>query len=149
MSIQISTITNSPIDGPSIDPARFQALAKSKLGLPYVFGAKWDINDTNPTGPTDCSGAIRWIFNQFGLLLPEGSQAQYEYTLLLNPQSLAKVGSLGFFLQSGSVHHVGALFDETNVWEARGSPFNSVILRPRENWERFSEFSGWHGLPGT
>lgn len=74
-----------------------KAIAESKLGTPYGWGAK---------GPNsfDCSGFTSWVFRQAGKNIPGDSRSQYaSSTKVSNPQP----GDLVFFGKNGTVTHVG------------------------------------------
>lgn len=114
------------------------------LGRPYLFGAKWALADDEPKGPVDCSGFIRWCYHKGGLVIPDGSFYQYRATEPVD--GVPAPTDLAFFLREGTPHHVGMLFDNDWVIEARGEPYNKVIRRPRKKWEAFHEFSGWRRL---
>lgn len=114
--------------------------AWKQRGMPYKFGAKWKLNDPKPTGPIDCSGFVRWVYFQNDILIPDGSWNQYDTTA---PTESPRPGDLGFFLRDSRVYHVGILYSDKWVIEARGNPYNKVITRPRANWEAYERFSGW------
>lgn len=137
----------------NIDRAEILRSAQSKLGSPYKLGAKWKLVDANPDGPIDCSGFVRWCYAQGGLLLPEGSTDQYAHSSMI-PLSEAQPTDIGFFrdpADNSVMHHVGMLFDDTKVIEARGKLIDftgkdvgeQVIFRPRAKWEAWKDFTGW------
>ena len=113
------------------------------LGKPYLLGAKWKLNDPNPTGPVDCSGFVRWVLSRGGINIPDGSYAQILacHKELFEPSA----GDLGFFKNAkGLIDHVGMVYDDYLVIEARGEPYNEVIVRPKKNWEAYELFAGWY-----
>lgn len=133
--------------GPDMLKARLQSvvdIGMPLLGRPYLFGAKWDPTNPAPAGPIDCSGFSRWCYYQgTTLLIPEGSQAQYDAS---DPCQAPLNGDLGFFQHMpGQIHHVGILAGNC-VLEARGDDYGQVILRPRSAWEDWHEFTGWRRL---
>ncbi|MFB6990612.1 NlpC/P60 family protein [Streptomyces sp. NPDC056304] len=87
--------------------AAFSA-AKSRVGLPYVWGA---------SGPNsfDCSGLTSWAFNQAGVSIPRTSQAQADVGTRINSLSALKPGDLiimrtdlshvGFYAGNGQILH--------------------------------------------
>ena len=114
------------------------------LGRPYLLGAKWKLNDPNPEGPIDCSGFVRWLFSRGGIPLPDGS---YDEILACHKVVFEPFpGDLGFFKSAttGVVDHVGMVYDDYLMIEARGEPYNEVIVRPRRNWEAYSGFTGYY-----
>ena len=127
-----------------IDLARLKLTLMSQLGKPYLYGAKWKLDDPDPKGQVDCSGFVRWAFAQVGVPIPDGSEAQYETSIPVSPANFPDVG----FFKNGSqpCHHVGILLDDKIVIEARGDPFNKIILRPRSKWEAWHEFTGWRSF---
>lgn len=121
--------------------------ARGMLGRPYLLGAKWRPEENNPQGPIDCSGITLWSYGRDGVVLPDGSYNQF---LQCVPCSNPLPADLGFFRNAeGNIHHVGMINDEDTVIEARGAPYNAVILRPRKNWEAWPEFTGWMRLKGV
>lgn len=122
------------------------AFLKKYIGRKYKYGAKWSLTDANPEGPIDCSGFTRWVYCQkYGLIIPDGSGNQFFATRAVDTRE-AKVGDLGFFVRNDgdrAVYHVGLVYDDDNMIEARGSPYNAVIFRPRRVWEAFKNFGGY------
>ena len=84
-------------------PAHAVALARSRLGQPYVWGA---------AGPEsfDCSGLTQWIYAQLGISLPRTSQAQFNATMPVALEFL-QPGDLLFYENTYPSHeritHVG------------------------------------------
>ncbi|MFJ9212051.1 NLP/P60 family protein [Streptomyces sp. L-9-10] len=82
--------------------------AKSRVGLPYVWGA---------AGPNsfDCSGLTSWAFRQAGVSIPRTSQAQANAGTRINSLSALKPGDLiimrtdlshvGFYAGNGQILH--------------------------------------------
>ncbi|MFE3902200.1 NlpC/P60 family protein [Streptomyces sp. NPDC059153] len=87
--------------------AAFDA-AKSRVGLPYVWGA------TGP-GSFDCSGLTSWAFKQANVSIPRTSQAQANVGTRINSLSALKPGDLiimrtdlshvGFYAGNGQILH--------------------------------------------
>lgn len=128
-----------------MDTTKLKSLAFQQLGISYGFGSKWDINDPNPIGPCDCSGAIRWLYNQaIGLLLPDGSEVQREACRPLAASEVEPFRAIGFFLNHNGVSsHVFCLYDDSTIWNQEGAPWDKCILRPRQRFEAWPSFSGW------
>lgn len=84
-------------------PAQAVALARSRIGLPYAWGA---------AGPDsfDCSGLMQWIYAQLGVPLPRTSQAQFNATVPV-PLEYLQPGDLMFYADTYPSHeritHVG------------------------------------------
>ncbi|MDT9693592.1 NlpC/P60 family protein [Streptomyces sp. P9(2023)] len=74
------------------------AAAKSRVGMPYVWGA---------SGPTsfDCSGLTSWAFRQAGVTIPRTSQAQAGVGTRFNSLSALKPGDL--IIMRSDLSHVG------------------------------------------
>lgn len=72
--------------------------AKSRVGMPYVWGA---------TGPNsfDCSGLTSWAFRQAGVSLPRTSQEQANAGTRINSLSALKPGDL--IIMRSDLSHVG------------------------------------------
>ena len=88
---------------PASIPARAVALARSRIGAPYVWGA---------AGPDafDCSGLVYWAYSQLGVQVPRTAQPQFEWALPIEPSQL-QPGDLVFFQiccqSTDTVTHVG------------------------------------------
>lgn len=133
---------------------RIVCFAGKCLGVPYVFGAEWT-DFQKPPEALDCSELVEGVFNHFGIQMPDGSQAQHDFTVPVAP-SAAKIGDLAFFGRGGKpgqIYHVGMIFDGQNIIEARAhdpsASFETgkVILRPRARWEGYSNFVGYRSHP--
>ncbi|CAM5581997.1 NlpC/P60 family protein [Streptomyces microflavus] len=84
------------------------AAAKSRVGMPYVWGA---------AGPNsfDCSGLTSWAFQQAGVAIPRTSQTQANAGTRINSLSALKPGDLiimrtdlshvGFYAGNGQILH--------------------------------------------
>ncbi len=115
--------------------------AHAQLGKPYLFGAKWNPANPTPNGPIDCSGLVIWTYGQGGVIMPDGSYNQFQQCDSCDDPL---PGDLGFFRsEAGEIDHVGIVYDDENMIEARGAPFNAVILRPRIKWEEWPRFTGY------
>jgi cell wall-associated NlpC family hydrolase len=128
--------------------------AVETLGAPYLLGAKWALGTpaSQLRGPVDCSGFARWVLDQAGIALPDGSYNQIKVCTKLaaaaqeNPPAL----SLGFYASDGqNVDHVVISTGTGVVVEARGEPYDCVILRPVSAWLAQPGFIGFYAPPGT
>ncbi|PCG83182.1 hypothetical protein CIB93_25995 [Streptomyces sp. WZ.A104] len=84
------------------------AAAKSRVGMPYVWGA---------SGPAsfDCSGLTSWAYRQVGVTIPRTAQAQAGAGTRINSLSALKPGDLvimrsdlshvGFYAGNGQILH--------------------------------------------
>jgi cell wall-associated NlpC family hydrolase len=79
-------------------------LARSQLGVPYVWGGG------SPGSGFDCSGLTQWVYRQSGQNLPRTAQQQFDATVRI-PVSDLRPGDLLFFqhtyASSETITHVG------------------------------------------
>jgi peptidoglycan DL-endopeptidase CwlO len=82
--------------------------ARSKLGVPYVWGA---------AGPNafDCSGLVQWAFKQVGVRLPRVAAAQSQVGTPVSRNNL-RPGDLVFFYSP--VSHVGIYIGDNKILHA-------------------------------
>lgn len=128
------------------------AFSEKLLGIKYEYGAEWTDFSKLPES-IDCSEMVEGIFGHFGIKMPDGSQAQFDFTSeVITPQ----IGDLGFFGKEASskkIYHVGMIFDNTQIIECRAldstSSFKTgeVILRPIERWKNYKNFCGFRSHP--
>lgn len=109
------------------------SIARSKLGRPYVWGAKGP-------GSFDCSGFIYWCLNQAGVrqsyLTSSGWRSVGKYTKITSFGNL-KAGDI--IVVSG---HVGIVAGGGKVIDASSSN-GKVVERPLSNWWRNNFICGW------
>ena len=126
--------------------------ASKLLGVKYEFGAEWlDLSEIPKS--VDCSELIEGIYNHYKIRMPDGSQNQYNFTVhSIEP----KIGDLVFFGRGGNankIYHVGMIYDEESVIEARGFDPSAnfitgeVILRPIVRWKNYANFIGFRSHP--
>jgi len=94
-------------DNPSLpapSASRVVDLARSEIGMPYVWGGD------SPATSFDCSGLVQWVYRQVGIDLPRTAQEQYDATRRLGPAEL-RPGDLVYFAStypsSDWITHVG------------------------------------------
>ncbi len=120
----------------------FQLFLCEQLGKPYKYGVE------NKEGVLhskfqDCAEMYQMAFAYVGIKIPDWARRQYEESIPI-PIEQARLGDLGFFKKGDEpAHHVGGIFNEFYICEARGKPFNRVILRPRSRWENWKDFTGY------
>lgn len=139
------------IEQKNVIRADLVASAKKLLdaGVKYEFGAEWTnyaiIPDT-----LDCSEMIEGVFNLHKLKMPDGSQAQFDSTVISSAKP--QPGDLAFLGRGGNprqIYHVGMIFDDQNIIECRAFDPNAsfetgkIILRPREKWETYKNWVGY------
>lgn len=134
-------------------------IAKGLIGIPYRMRkpdetdwtiGKW-IDLSKPPVSLDCSGLTHGVYKSHGLSLPHGSQNQFNETIVLETGK-EQQGDLAFF-GSGKditrIYHVGIIYDDEFILESRAFdpkasfPTGKVILRPKERWEKYSNFCGY------
>jgi len=122
------------------------------LGVEYEYGAEWTNYAVIPSG-IDCSELIEGCYKYFKMKMPDGSQNQYNFTI---PTFKPMPADLAFFGRGGNpakIYHVGMIYDDSMIIEARGyqpkSSFETgkVILRPKEKWEGYRNFVGYRSHP--
>lgn len=127
---------------------------RRQIGKRYKLGAEVMVNAESIEHAKfwDCSEFFQVFFNKYDSDLPDGSLNQYNFTV---PVKEVAVGDLGFSSNPDSenpdnplgINHVFYLIDNYRVIEARGKPYNSVILRPKIKWEKWRGFRGWRMVP--
>jgi len=123
-----------------IDWSKFKEMGEKQVGKPYIFGVETNLKDPNPKA-FDCSELVEWLYAQVGVVVPDGSMNQYNQSV---PVTDPRLGDVGFFKKPNSpTHHVGVLWNDKWVLEARGEPFNKVFLREKARWDAWKEFTGW------
>lgn len=109
------------------------SVAKSKLGCPYVWGAK---------GPNsfDCSGFVYWCLNQVGVrqsyLTSSGWRSVGKYTKISSYSNL-RAGDI--IVVSG---HVGIIAEGGTVVDASSSS-GGIVHRPLNSWWQRNFICGW------
>jgi cell wall-associated NlpC family hydrolase len=94
-----SQVVRSPhVDMPASRGSRPVDVARSYLGIPYVFGG------VDPAVGLDCSGLVQLVFRQLGIPLPRTAQRQYNATARLTRDQL-QPGDLVFFARTYADPH--------------------------------------------
>lgn len=128
--------------------AQLVAMAKTKLGTPYVWGAK---------GPDsfDCSGLVYWALNQIGVDAPyRTTQAWWGEDLgsdWTKGTDLSQVqeGDLVLFGSESNVHHMGIAISKTEFIHApqTGDVVKIAPLAGRSDFVGWIRYAG--GAAGT
>jgi cell wall-associated NlpC family hydrolase len=127
-----------------VDWPRLKDVLSQQIGKPYLFGAEVNLRDTNPI-KFDCSELVEWGYAQIGIKVPDGSYNQYDASIPV--LSIAQFGDVSFFRKpDGTVYHVGMLFNNLSVIEARGNPYNKVKLTSINEWIKHPNFNGFRRL---
>jgi cell wall-associated NlpC family hydrolase len=108
----VSTVTGNaaPADAAPAYSVKAVAVAASKRGAPYAYGA---------TGPRrfDCSGLTLYAFREAGRRLPRTAEQQYEDSVHIDPGE-RKPGDLVFFPKGSVMGHVGIYAGRDEIWHA-------------------------------
>lgn len=134
----VSTSAPKPVPRTTVTPkatgtvrTRIISIAKTALGLPYVYGAE------TPGVAFDCSGLTEWVFSKVGVNLPRTSQDQYRSARRV---STPRPGDLVFYLGSGGAYHVGIFYKpgymiaaphtgtDVQIQSIWGSPVYATVL---------------------
>ena len=135
-TVQESSITTD--QKPSISPEKAiespgrqaLAVARKMLGSPYRYGGM------DPKG-FDCSGLVRYAFNQSGVELPRTSREIFRASLRIDPQKIEPGDLLFFALSANKVSHVG-IYAGQNRFIHSPSSGKGVSYASMENpyWQR-------------
>lgn len=107
--------------------------ARQHLGLPYVWGGE------DPQKGFDCSGLIKYTFQEFNIQMPHRADLQYRYGDPISRDQL-KPGDLVFFTTGGyPIGHVGlyAGNDEFIHAPRRGRPVTLDSMKTGYYSQRF------------
>jgi cell wall-associated NlpC family hydrolase len=108
--------------------ARALALAKGKVGAPYVWGA---------AGPSafDCSGLIVWAYKQLGVSLPHSSATLSTMgtpvsKAALQPGDLvffySPVSHVGIYMGNGKILHASESGEPVKISDISSFPFHNA-----------------------
>lgn len=110
--ISLASFTGPAAEAQAASPygAKAVAIAASKRGAPYVYGA---------TGPRefDCSGLTLYAFRKAGRVLPRTADEQYEHTRHIGRVQRVP-GDLVFFPAGATIGHVGIYAGHDKIWHA-------------------------------
>ena len=97
VAIVLTACSSAP--PPAADTPRREAVletALGQIGRPYRYGG-------GDGDGFDCSGLVKYVFDQAGVSLPRTAALQYEHGAPI-PEQYAAAGDLVFFKISGSLH---------------------------------------------
>lgn len=98
------------------------SIAQAQLGAPYVFGG------TSPTKGFDCSGLVRWVFQQVRLTSPRLAAQQARIGSPVESSRLSP-GDLLTFGERDSITHIGIYIGDGRFVHA-SSVAGKVIVSP-------------------
>ncbi len=110
------TTTDPPSPPPSSVGGRVVEIAKTLLGIPYVWAGE------SPSG-FDCSGLTKYVYAKVGISLPHSSRMQFGMGTSISYGDLAP-GDLVFF--GNPVHHVGIYVGGGNYLHA---PYTGSVVK--------------------
>lgn len=105
------------------------------LGVPYVWGGE------SPAG-FDCSGLVKYVYAQHGVLLPHASSIQFNMGAPVPPDQL-QPGDLVFFYGSTAPQHVGMYVGKGKYIEAPN--FGEVVKISNLSFD--SDYAGARRYP--
>jgi len=105
------------------------------LGVPYA----WD--GESPSG-FDCSGLVKYVFAQHGVMLPHASSLQFRMGAQVPPDQL-QPGDLVFFYGSTAPQHVGMYIGKGKYIEAPN--FGEVVKISNLSFD--SDYAGTRRYP--
>lgn len=124
-----------------LDRLKLKKFLHAQVGKPYGHA---ECGPTETPRELDCSEYVERAFAEVGVAVPDGCVNQFPASRPLDLGEARLVGDVNFFKKKDAPpHHVVMWFDEKNVIEARGEPFNAVILRPLAKIEAWPESTGW------
>jgi len=105
---------------------RVVELARSQIGMPYVYGGE------SPQTGFDCSGLVQWVYAQVGINLPRTAQQQYDATVRVSRSELQPGDTVyfsGTYPTSDFITHVGIYVGDGEMVNA-ANPADGVQEMP-------------------
>ncbi|AXE24964.1 NlpC/P60 family protein [Streptomyces globosus] len=130
VAVATVSVPATPAHAASPYGAKAVAVAASKEGAPYVYGA---------TGPRqfDCSGLTLYAFRKAGRKLPRTADQQYDSTQHISRRQRAP-GDLVFFPKGATMSHVGIYAGHNKIWHA---PRPGTRVRLERIWTSKARYS--------
>ncbi|MFD7629901.1 C40 family peptidase [Streptomyces sp. NPDC059851] len=129
-SLATVSVPATPAEAASSYGAKAVAIAASKEGAPYAYGA---------TGPRkfDCSGLTLYAFRKAGRTLPRTAEQQYRSTRRISRRQRT-AGDLVFFPAGSTMAHVGIYAGNGKIWHA---PRPGTRVRLEEIWTENARYT--------
>ena len=115
--------------------------AQKYLGIPYIFGAEVNPDETEPKA-FDCSEYVQYVLFKCGFTdFPDGSYNQYDYCkdkgceITVN-KARRIPGCLVFMEDDGRIHHVGFTTGQNETLESRGKDYGTGKWPWRVGWNK-------------
>lgn len=124
----VSAIPFNASEASAATPSELVSYAKKFKGTPYKFGG------TTPSG-FDCSGYLRYVFNNFDISLPRTAAEQYKIGSGVSKSNL-KEGDMVFFsgTYKAGISHAGIYVGNGNFISATSSGVTIANLNTNPYW---------------
>lgn len=107
-------------------PVTGDALVQTALGL---LGVAYRYGGDDPATGLDCSGLIRWVFDQYGIDMPRTVEEQFDAGRPIDVRQL-EAGDLIFFTTTGpGATHVGIALGAAGPGEFVHAPSTNGVVR--------------------
>jgi len=106
-------------------------IAEKWLGVSYLYGG-------NTRAGVDCSGFVKNVFQELGVVLPRSSSEQFAF---LKPTSVPFVGDLLFFKKNGRIFHVAIFMGNGKI--IHSTQGKGVIIQALAGTKLENSIAGW------
>jgi peptidoglycan endopeptidase LytE len=128
------------LDGQEDDPADKYVPSASILRFKLVtagldlLGVRYRWRGISERTGFDCSGLVKWLFDQFGINLPHSAREQFKLGVEVSPDEL-QVGDLVFFSTRSKIPtHVGIYIGENCILHALSGARKVIVSHLEQNW---------------